>query len=218
MTVAHAKPLRPAPGPRSGRHGAMSAANCSNLARNAGSRHRPRRSARPISRLLSVLALLALAVLPGPRSGRAHAKSTYETGPPDTDKATTSENEPIAQQVRRRQRRRRPGRLLRHRDRRLRVKSRTGGVSIGGRRRARRVTVRQAPRVAQAAAQSSGGKTPHSLLLRPPQPGSDGGSSSPLVPILIAIAALAAISIGVVMVSQRRQRGRPGGGLSTRAG
>ncbi|MDX6602806.1 MAG: hypothetical protein QOF13_2008 [Solirubrobacterales bacterium] len=34
---------------------------------------------------------------------------------------------------------------------------------------------------------------------------SDGGGSSPLVPILIAIAALAAISVAVVMIRQRRQ-------------
>jgi cobalamin biosynthesis Mg chelatase CobN len=37
---------------------------------------------------------------------------------------------------------------------------------------------------------------------------SDGGSS-PLVPILIAIAVLAAISVGAVMYRQRRQRRRP---------
>ena len=42
------------------------------------------------------------------------------------------------------------------------------------------------------------------------------GSSSPLVPILIAIAALGAISVGVVLVRQRRQR--PGGGLSAPTG
>jgi hypothetical protein len=40
---------------------------------------------------------------------------------------------------------------------------------------------------------------------------SDGGGSSPLVPILIAIALLAAISVGVVMVRQRRQRRGPTG-------
>ena len=37
-----------------------------------------------------------------------------------------------------------------------------------------------------------------------------GGSSSPLVPILIAIAVLAAISIGAVVIRQRRQRRGPG--------
>lgn len=46
---------------------------------------------------------------------------------------------------------------------------------------------------------------------------SEGGSSSPLVPILIAIGALAAVSLGAVLVRQRRQRSG-GGGLSTRAG
>jgi hypothetical protein len=34
-----------------------------------------------------------------------------------------------------------------------------------------------------------------------------GGGSSPLVPILIAIAVLAAISVGVVMLRAKRQRG-----------
>jgi hypothetical protein len=36
------------------------------------------------------------------------------------------------------------------------------------------------------------------------QPASDDGGSSPLVPILIAIAALAAVSIGVVVMRNRR--------------
>jgi hypothetical protein len=36
---------------------------------------------------------------------------------------------------------------------------------------------------------------------------SDGGGSSPLVPVLVAIAVLAAISIGTVMLRQRRRRG-----------
>lgn len=42
-----------------------------------------------------------------------------------------------------------------------------------------------------------------------------GGSSSPLVPILIAIAVLAAISIGAVVYRQRR--GRPGSPVSPKA-
>jgi cobalamin biosynthesis Mg chelatase CobN len=41
---------------------------------------------------------------------------------------------------------------------------------------------------------------------QPVSHGDDGGSS-PLVPILIAIAVLAAISVAVVMIRQRRQRG-----------
>lgn len=44
-----------------------------------------------------------------------------------------------------------------------------------------------------------------------------GGGSSPLVPILIAIAVLAAISLGVVMLRQRRQRG-PGSPVSPEVG
>jgi cobalamin biosynthesis Mg chelatase CobN len=44
-----------------------------------------------------------------------------------------------------------------------------------------------------------------------------GGGSSPLAPILIAIAALAAVSIGVVMLRQRRQRGTPAKTVSPKA-
>lgn len=43
----------------------------------------------------------------------------------------------------------------------------------------------------------------------PTSKSSDGGGSSPLVPILIAIAVLAAISVAVVMIRQRRQRRGP---------
>ncbi|HXS48286.1 MAG TPA: hypothetical protein VN756_12590 [Solirubrobacterales bacterium] len=51
------------------------------------------------------------------------------------------------------------------------------------------------------------------------QPVSSQGdsSSSPLVPILIAIAVLAAISVGTVVVRQRR-RGNPGSSVSPEAG
>jgi hypothetical protein len=42
-------------------------------------------------------------------------------------------------------------------------------------------------------------------------------SSSPLVPILIAIAALAAISIGTVVIRQRRQRSAAGTPVSPKA-
>lgn len=38
------------------------------------------------------------------------------------------------------------------------------------------------------------------------QPADDGGGSSPLIPILVAVAALAAISLGIVYYRQRRQR------------
>jgi cobalamin biosynthesis Mg chelatase CobN len=49
------------------------------------------------------------------------------------------------------------------------------------------------------------------------QPRSDSGGSSPLVPILIAIAALAAISVAVVMIRQKRQRGGPPAAASPEA-
>ncbi len=52
-----------------------------------------------------------------------------------------------------------------------------------------------------------------------PVPISHGsGGASPLVPILIAILVLAAISIGAVMIRQRRQRGASGASVSPRAG
>jgi len=47
---------------------------------------------------------------------------------------------------------------------------------------------------------------------------SDDGGSSPLVPILIAVLALAAISIAAVMIRQRRQRDTAGPSLTTKAG
>ncbi len=47
---------------------------------------------------------------------------------------------------------------------------------------------------------------------------SSGGESSPLVPILIALAALAAVSLGVFLVRQRRHHGAEGGLSTPRAG
>jgi hypothetical protein len=70
---------------------------------------------------------------------------------------------------------------------------------------------------------STGGEAPqvnHSGQVSSAPQGSSGqesGGSSPLVPILIAIAALAAISIGVVMLRARRQRAGRGGSVSPEA-
>lgn len=70
---------------------------------------------------------------------------------------------------------------------------------------------------------STGGEVPsvnHSGQASPaPQSTSnqESGGSSPLVPILIAIAALAAISIGVVMLRARRQRDGRGAPVSPEA-
>jgi hypothetical protein len=49
------------------------------------------------------------------------------------------------------------------------------------------------------------------------QPADDGDSSSPLVPILIAVAVLAAISVGAVVVRNRRQGGGSDAGVSPKA-
>ena len=46
---------------------------------------------------------------------------------------------------------------------------------------------------------------------------SSGGDSSPLVPILIAVAVLAAISVGVVVIRQRRQGSDSGSTISPKA-
>jgi cobalamin biosynthesis Mg chelatase CobN len=52
---------------------------------------------------------------------------------------------------------------------------------------------------------TKGQKSPKPVQLGEPQSStSDSGGSSPLVPILIAVAVLAAISIGTVLVRQRR--------------
>jgi cobalamin biosynthesis Mg chelatase CobN len=58
-----------------------------------------------------------------------------------------------------------------------------------------------AKEAAQSPSQTASGK---------PVSHSDDGGSSPLVPILIAIAVLAAISVAVVMIRQRRQRNSGG--------
>lgn len=50
------------------------------------------------------------------------------------------------------------------------------------------------------------------------QPKASDDGSSPLVPILIAVAVLAAISIGALLIRQRRQRGGSSPSLSTKAG
>jgi cobalamin biosynthesis Mg chelatase CobN len=58
-----------------------------------------------------------------------------------------------------------------------------------------------ATQTAQSPSQTASGK---------PVSHSDDGGSSPLIPILIAIAVLAAISVAVVMIRQRRQRNSGG--------
>ena len=74
----------------------------------------------------------------------------------------------------------------------------------------------------QSGAPKSGGHgssspAPHTSGATPASSKSDDGSS-PLVPILIAIAVLAAISIGAVVFRQRRRRGSPGSPVSPEAG
>ena len=68
----------------------------------------------------------------------------------------------------------------------------------------------------QVAAQGNGNGAQSGTQVATKTP-ADDSSSSPLVPILIAIAVLAAISIGAVVVRQRRQRRSPGGQVSPKA-
>jgi hypothetical protein len=58
--------------------------------------------------------------------------------------------------------------------------------------------------------------TPQHVQSTKPKASDDG--SSPLVPILIAVAVLAAISIGALLLRQRRQRDGSSPSLSTKAG
>jgi cobalamin biosynthesis Mg chelatase CobN len=68
----------------------------------------------------------------------------------------------------------------------------------------------------QVAAQGNGNGAQSGTQVATKTPAEDS-SSSPLVPILIAIAVLAAISIGAVVLRQRRQRRSPGGQVSPKA-
>ena len=65
-------------------------------------------------------------------------------------------------------------------------------------------------------------KVQDNALIAKPAPesstSSDDGGSSPLVPILIAVLVLAAISVAAVMFRQRRQRDSASPSLSTKAG
>ncbi len=75
--------------------------------------------------------------------------------------------------------------------------------------------------VGQGGGASGTGRGPGSAGLTSGLPNahtSSGSGSSPLLPILIAILALAAVSIGAVMIRQRRQRGAPDASISPKAG
>jgi hypothetical protein len=58
---------------------------------------------------------------------------------------------------------------------------------------------------------------PDQVSATPASSTDSSGGSSPLVPILIAIAALAAISIGAVMIRAKRQRDESGSSVSPEA-
>lgn len=192
-------------------------------AMNRTRRQRGRNSARSVASLLSVLVLVALACFPV----LAHAASEipqYETevpttrghkhppthsgNPPDTDEshsnggATASDSGQAGT----------PG-----------SGSSSGGSSSGG----ASANAGNNPSTASGGGNGQGspgngataGDKPGTLTQAQPAnsnaSSSDDGGSSPLVPILIAIAALAAISIGAVVIRQRRQG--PGSPISPEA-
>jgi cobalamin biosynthesis Mg chelatase CobN len=179
-------------------------------------RHRPRRSARLSFSLLSVLALVVFACLPALAQAECTDSSCaeYEVEIPTSDGkdknknksgATTGANEPSAG-----------------------TSNETGGESPSGEESSEEAEESKGGGVP---GKDNGGGNPGNnggspggdkptegkegldsgqAVESPTQQGqaassSDGGGSSPLVPILIAVAVLAAISIGAVIYRQRRQ-------------
>jgi cobalamin biosynthesis Mg chelatase CobN len=64
---------------------------------------------------------------------------------------------------------------------------------------------------------TNGLQTSGQVNSKPASTQSDSGGSSPLIPILIAIAVLALISFGAMMIKQRRQRGASSSRVSPKA-
>jgi len=182
-------------------------------------RHRPRRSARLYFSLLSVLALVALACVPALAQAECTDSSCaqYEVEIPtaegkknkNNNGSTDSQKEPKAEASKT------PG-------------SETGGESSSGEEGSEESEEKQGGAVAgkdnggpgdkngkpAGGGDANGGKEgleTGQAVEGPTQQGKaasaadDGGGSSPLVPILIAVAVLAAISIGAVIYRQRRQ-------------
>ena len=166
--------------------------------------------------LLSVLALLALACFPVlAQAESTPAESSTPKPCPTADGATTPRRQHASEP---------PATSSKTGGGARRRQTPSGAVARRRLKRSARKAIhleRQAPRHGRRrrhAAQGSPGnganrgqEARHRAAARTGQPASartssDDGGSSPLVPILIAIAVLAAISIGVVMIRQRRQR------------
>jgi cobalamin biosynthesis Mg chelatase CobN len=73
------------------------------------------------------------------------------------------------------------------------------------------------PDKASSGAPTNGLQTSGQASSKPASTQSDSGGSSPLIPILIAIAVLALISFGAMMFKQRRQRGASSSRVSPKA-
>src|SRR5215213_8658072 len=189
-------------------------------------RHRHRSSARSFVSLLSVLALLAMACFPVVAQADS-VGSVYENEPPDVpseEKPPKKHNtdDPNADASKN------PGGGATAPDdsETGEDSENTGGVVAGGDQNSGGGTDGKAGddggNGQRNPGNGSNGSQKVALGEGSPVPlaaetADDGGSSSPLIPILIAIAALAAISIGAVVVRQRRQRGGSGGQVSPKA-
>lgn len=214
--------LRQAPAPRSGQLGRATPPFPLTLPAMQGSRHPLRRgSGRPAFALLSVLALLAMACFPVLANAEDSSNYQYETAVPSptghsatptgggggTKSPNSGGGSPTAHASGR------PsgsgsspsgssanGNPTTGSD---------GGTGHGS--QGNGSTTSQHASKGQDSAGTLGGPKPVSSTTAT----SDGGGSSPLIPILIAIAVLAAISVGVVLYRQRRQG--PGSSVSPKA-
>ena len=167
--------------------------------------------------LVSLLALLSLMCFPMLAQAEDSSEIVYETGPPSAEGHHHSEHEPVAKSSNHTPKSGGTSPTPAESGSRLRVKS----IRVGFHRK----KAEPGRPVSPEGHQGSPGKGKNNAQKKDapspaassPKVSSDGGGSSPLVPILIALAALAAISIGVLVVRQRKG-GRPDSGLPTRAG
>jgi cobalamin biosynthesis Mg chelatase CobN len=182
-----------------------------------GTRRRLARVSGPQTLVVSVLALLALACFPV----LAHADSSevqYQDAPPTVTgtKVPTDRQPPGGASKQAHHDGSAPPAKASNADgsRSSGKGSATDGSSSGSGADTAGTGQQGSPGKASGQGSSSPGKTAGKA--EPASTGSDGGSS-PLVPILIAILVLAAISLGAVIV-QRRRRGTPGAPVSPKAG
>lgn len=188
-------------------------------------RHRPRSSARLSFSLLSVLlALLMVAALPAlaqaDSSGIQYETEHYEAGvkpkPKHSNPGGEKEAEAEASQQPKGQKsgsqppNQKSGEGEEEKS--GAVPAGNGGNNNGGGGR------NASPGGGNAGAETGLGNEKPVATTQGEQASNSSGGSSPLVPILIAVAVLAAISIGAVLYRQRRQGGSSGSPVSPKAG